>query len=55
MIRSCGGSGDQEYNGWGKEIVTQNIFIIVPQSKEGRIQLLGYGVMKEIGVKVRRV
>ena len=54
MMRSCGCNKGQEYNGWGKAILTRNTFVVAPQSEEERIQLLGYGMMKVLGVKVRR-
>ena len=54
MMRSCGGSRGQEFNGSGKGIVTLNIFIIVPRSEEGRTQLLGCGMMKVFGVIERK-
>ena len=55
MMRRFGGNRDQECNGWVRAIVIQNIFIIVPLNEEGRMLLLGCGIMKMFGVIVRRI
>ena len=55
MMRRCGGSRDQEFNGWVRAIVILNIFIIVTLNEEERTLYLDYGMTKVFDVIAKRM